>query len=631
RISLEIEAMRLGQETIDPYIAILDSKRFELAVSDDTPLLAQDGHLSVTVPEDGTYVIEVRESSYDAQRKAQYRLHIGDFPRPTAVFPPGGKTGEEIEITFRGDAGGDITTRVKLPDTATAAFPVFAERDGVFAPSPNYLRVAPYGSVADLEPNNHRKQATAAPSPAPLAFHGIIAEPKDQDWFLFPAKKGQAFTIQTFARSLRSPLDAVTNIYYAKDGKRIEGSDDKDGSPDGSFTFKVPEDGDYILSVRDHLYNGGPDYVYRIETIPSDPFLQVNIPQFDRNDTQQRQWVPVPRGNRYATLLNVTRANCKGDVRFIAENLPPGITLHAETLPDGQGQFPVVFEAAADAAVGGFLAPLNVALTERPEVAGTFSQKLEMPRSLNNRKPWRLVQNDLLPVSVTEESPFKIEVEIPAVPVVQAGTLGLKIKATRKQGFTAPINLRMLWKPPGIGANNTVQIPKEKNAITYNINANGNAQLREWKIAVLGEADAGSGQVLASSALTPVKVEAPFLRMKFEMVSVVKGGQVDFVADIEHLRPFEGTARVKIYGLPAHCTTTDELEITKDDLKITFPVTTTEKSPVGKHKNLFCNVWVPLSGTTVHHTVAQGGTIRIDNPPPPEPPAEEKVAQAPPQ
>src|SRR5690606_28821736 len=58
RISAEIEAMRLGTTMFDPYVAILDSKRFELAVSDDATLVYQDSIASVVAPEDGNYIIE---------------------------------------------------------------------------------------------------------------------------------------------------------------------------------------------------------------------------------------------------------------------------------------------------------------------------------------------------------------------------------------------------------------------------------------------------------------------------------------------------------------------------------------------------------------------------------------------
>src|SRR5207244_2045341 len=91
RLSVEIEGMRLGTTLFDPYIAILDSKRFELATSDDAPLLGQDSVVSVIIPADGTYVIQVRESAYGGNGACMYRLQVGTFPRPTAVVPAGGK------------------------------------------------------------------------------------------------------------------------------------------------------------------------------------------------------------------------------------------------------------------------------------------------------------------------------------------------------------------------------------------------------------------------------------------------------------------------------------------------------------------------------------------------------------
>ena len=72
------------------YVAILNAKRFELARCDDAALLQQDCLCAILAPEDGTYVIEVRESAYGGSDLCKYRLHVGSFPRPTAVFPPGG-------------------------------------------------------------------------------------------------------------------------------------------------------------------------------------------------------------------------------------------------------------------------------------------------------------------------------------------------------------------------------------------------------------------------------------------------------------------------------------------------------------------------------------------------------------
>ena len=103
RIAAEVEAIRLGTTLFDPYVAILDAKRFELAAADDSPLLVQDCVVSAIAPEDGKYTIEVRESSYGGNGNCRYRVHIGNFPRPTAVYPAGGKIGEEVELNFIGD------------------------------------------------------------------------------------------------------------------------------------------------------------------------------------------------------------------------------------------------------------------------------------------------------------------------------------------------------------------------------------------------------------------------------------------------------------------------------------------------------------------------------------------------
>jgi len=50
RITAEVEGIRLGVTMFDPCVAILDSRRFELASSDDAALIWQDGFASVVAP-----------------------------------------------------------------------------------------------------------------------------------------------------------------------------------------------------------------------------------------------------------------------------------------------------------------------------------------------------------------------------------------------------------------------------------------------------------------------------------------------------------------------------------------------------------------------------------------------------
>src|SRR6266849_7350439 len=150
RVTTEIEGMRLGTTLFDPYVAILDMKRFELASSDDSPLLGQDAVASVVIPADGTYVVQVRESAYGGNGACNYRLHVGTFPRPTAIVPAGGKLGEEIEVTFLGDPAGPFKQKIKLPATPPLEpLGVFAQDAGGISPSPIKFRLSEFGNVVE--------------------------------------------------------------------------------------------------------------------------------------------------------------------------------------------------------------------------------------------------------------------------------------------------------------------------------------------------------------------------------------------------------------------------------------------------------------------------------------------------
>ena len=80
--------------------------------------------------------------------------------------------------------------------------------------------------------------------------------------------------IRTVARSImRSPLDAVVRLYQA-DGRYLTANDDS-GGPDSLLEYTVPQDGDYIVDLRDHLERGGPEFVYRLEITRRQPSLDV--------------------------------------------------------------------------------------------------------------------------------------------------------------------------------------------------------------------------------------------------------------------------------------------------------------------------------------------------------------------
>ena len=97
RLSVEVEGIRLGQAYFDPFVSVLDKNRFELASVDDTALAKQDPFVSVVIPEDGDYTILVREASYRGADNCHYRLHVGNFPRPSCRLSGRRQTGRALE------------------------------------------------------------------------------------------------------------------------------------------------------------------------------------------------------------------------------------------------------------------------------------------------------------------------------------------------------------------------------------------------------------------------------------------------------------------------------------------------------------------------------------------------------
>ena len=111
----------------------------------------------------------------------------------------------------------------------------------------------------------------------------------------------------------------------------------------------------YFVRIRDAMGDGGRDFGYRVEITPADPRVAVKIPEVARNDTQARQYIAVPRGNRFATLISAKRANFGGELTFGIEGLPEGLTLSADTMAKNLEAMPLVFEAASSAPVAGRL------------------------------------------------------------------------------------------------------------------------------------------------------------------------------------------------------------------------------------------------------------------------------------
>jgi hypothetical protein len=622
RLTAEVEGIRLGVTLFDPYVAILDAKRFERSASDDAALIWQDGFASVVVPTDGTYIIQVRESAYAGNGACLYRLHVGRFPRPTAIIPSGGKLGETVNVRWIGDVLGEKTTSVTLPASPEPNFGLVAHDDRGVAPYPNLFRLTGYGNTIEVEPNDNH--ATATPFTPPTALNGVIGKPGDVDHFAFKATKGSTYEVRVFARALRSPLDSVLYL-GARNGGAILGNDDSAG-PDSYFRFSAPNDGEYVIWIVDQLQKGGPDYFYRIEVTPVAPKLALSV----ANESMVRGTgviaVAVPRGNRQAILINAARGDFGGELSLGAQNLPPGVTFEADTMAASVGTYPVLFAASGDAPVAVALASLSGKPVDSKVVAPCeFSQTVELVLGQNNIPFWTRTV-DKIPVAVTDEAPYSIEIVEPKVPLVRGGSMGLKVVAKRKPGFTAPISVYLPWNPPGVGSAGGVAIPENRDEALIPINADGGAELRTWKIVVNGASNGPTGPILVSSQLAKLTIAQQFLTLTFQAASVEQGKEVDMAVKVNKAVDFPGEALVTLVGLP-NKVATEPKKLTKATSDLVFHLKTDKVSPAGNHANLFCQVVITQNGEPIVHNLGTG-QLRIDVPLPPKPNAPAPAARA---
>ena len=619
RISAELEGLRLGRTFFDPYLAILNAERFELATCDDSALLLQDPVVSILAPADGKYIFSVRESAFGGSGACTYRLHVGRFPRPLAVLPAGGRPGETLALAWLGDVAGDCQEEILVPTDPRRPFGLFRQDERGIAPSPNVFRIGNLANVLEIEPNNAAGEATPANLQQALnenvargvALHGVIGGPGDYDHFRFTANKGQVLDLQVYARRLRSPLDPVLHIRRA-DNKTIAGNDDTGGNPDSTLRFTSPEDGQYILQVHDHLLAGGPHYTYRIEMAPPVPHVELQI-------AERQRWVAtkleLPRGNRTAFMASATRRDVGGPLDIALKNLPPGVSLETVTMPAGRGTVPVILAAAADAPLAGSLPEVVATPAETGKsFTTTFSQRTWLVKGRNNVEVWSHYA-DRAAVAVTDEVPFEIRLVQPKVPIVQGGALQLKVVVERSGDFKSPISVRMLYNPPGISSSRSISIAEGKNEAAIPLNASGGAPIQPWDICVEGEVNL-NGRVLVATPLGKLDVKPPYVALAFPKGTVELGQAVDYPVGVTANTPFEGSATVALQGLPAGVTA-ESLEMTAETKELKFHIQTTEKTPPGIHKTLLCRFSILQDGEPIAHTLGNG-QLRIDRPLPPK-------------
>ena len=167
------------------------------------------------------------------------------------------------KVTVAPDAeGGQRELRLKTPSGLT---------------KPLYFQVGQCPEYSEKEPNDLAPDG-GIPESLPVTLNGQIL-PGDVDRFRFKAPKGTRLVAAVSAQRLMPYLaDAVPGWFQATltlfdaEGNELAFADDFRFHPDPVMYCELPRDGEYVLEIKDAIYRGREDFVYRI-TLGEVPFV----------------------------------------------------------------------------------------------------------------------------------------------------------------------------------------------------------------------------------------------------------------------------------------------------------------------------------------------------------------------
>lgn len=152
--------------------------------------------------------------------------------------------------------------------------------------NPIVFQVGSLPEVKEQEPNDPKMFMNLPPEPPlslPVVVNGQI-KPGDVDRLQFRARQGQSLVVEANARRLIPFLaDAVpgwfqaTLALYDAKGNELAFADDYRFNPDPVLYYKIPTAGIYELEIRDAIYRGRDDFVYRV-AISERPFITAMYP-----------------------------------------------------------------------------------------------------------------------------------------------------------------------------------------------------------------------------------------------------------------------------------------------------------------------------------------------------------------
>lgn len=666
RISVETVAARLGTLHYggmnDPAVRIYDAEGNELGRNDDNAFHSQDPVVSVIIPNDGRYYIDMHQQmDYEAGRPRHYVLHIGSFARPLVAFPLGGPAGIQTHFRLIGDARGDLKANIRLPSApgpfeaeilslyADASTPDKSAEDTVSVnvddsnkpPTPNRIHVAAFGDIFESAGHSSPDTSQQIKDSLPIAINGCIEAEGEVDWYRFSAKSGERYRVRTYGKTLDSELDPRVWIRpapgnpstqtYDEDDTRWESHDlvghhyreqIKDRL-DPIFMFEPDTDGEWLIGIGDTRREFGPRHIYRVEFQPHMDSAFIFFPAYPSQDEIVRDRIVLYPGHSYMHPVSVQPgfgSRYDGLLQIRATNLPAGVAFQARPFTQNDGIVPVLFSAAEDADIGADLIDIVVEPVDpnaRRNFRGGFIQCLPATQRRGGYAMY-FDRTRRMALAVVEGASFDVEIDRPEIPLVRNGELALNVRVARHGDFDGDVYCEMDWLPDGVSKQPPLIIRAGQTEATYKLRATSSATPGEYPISITGRENTGgnvrtgAGFHYVCSPSVTLSVGEPYVTLQLTRAAVERETIGTITGVITQHRPFSGEATLRLGRLPYGVKQVEPIPKVKNgDKTAIFRVQVSQDCLIGQYKDIFCEVTISDGGQKINQQTGSG-ILRVD-------------------
>ena len=516
QVGVQVIAAELGSK-LAPALVLTDARGTVLAEGDAT--------LGYVVRTAGTYAVGIRDRDYRGGSDFKYRLHIGNVPVVTGVFPlavPRGRTSSVHVTGVNLGAPGGITAKVTVPKDAVPGAKVAVPLGAVPAVGSAAVVVSEFPSVV-LDPG------TGADLRVPGAADGIFTKPNETQTARFSAKKGERLVVEVLASRAVSPVDSVIEILDAA-GKPVPRGVLR-ATAKTSVTFRdhdsrspgIRLDAWNELSIDDYLYVNGE--VMRILALPKGP----------DDDTQFYQL----GGQRLAFFGTTPAHHSMGLAMYKVELHPPGATFP----PNGLPLFPLHYRNDD----GGPGYGKDSRLFFDPPADGTYQVRVRDARGAYG-------PTHAFHVTVRAPKPdFSVSFTPTAPAVWKGGAVPVTVTVNRLDGFAGAVRAELVGLPTGFTAPTTF-IEAGQTATAFALHADADATVPPGtKLKLVARATIGGKDLIREGQGGLPKVVPPgdiVTTVRQQTIVLQPGKETRFTVDIVRQGKFAGRVPVEVKGLP---------------------------------------------------------------------------------